>query len=193
MAKKKREYKKISDFESMEILDNLIQSGRYKFWKYQYETYREDWEYSLEDFKKVDDRYNNHHPNGLSNYEQLAGDSKRLVVAKTMVQAFNDPEMALLLTEYARLSLYLPVNKYGFYCVSYSYIEKDIRMSEYKQRKLSNKLAQLGYIDIKSYNFENSNVEYKRFYRFNDDFSRKKLEEFRKKSFVETPYINEQD
>lgn len=193
MANKRKDYNKINDYEEMEILNNLINSGKYVYWRYKYENYHEDYNYSLKEFKNVGEEYNNKNPKGLSNYEQLAGDSKRLVLAKTMIQAFNSPEMALLLTEYARLSMNLPVNKYGFYCVAYSTIEKDIRLSEHKQRKLSNKLVELGYITIRSYNYENSNVEYKRFYRFNDDFTRKKLEEFRKKSFVETPYINEQD
>ena len=112
---------------------------------------------------------------------------------KYSIKELADPEIAILLAEYARYSMTLPVNKYGFYCIAYSTIEKDISLSEYKQRKISNYLAEKGYIDIRSYNYENSNIEYKRFYRFNDDFTFKKLKEYREKAFVETPYIDKQD
>ncbi|MDD3186853.1 MAG: hypothetical protein PHD02_00025 [Bacilli bacterium] len=189
----KKENIKLTPEEGSNLIEKQINQKHYMFWKYNYEKYNENWNYDLKEFKKVDKSFGNKNPRKLSNYEQFAGDCHRLVVPKTFIQAFDDPEIAILLAEYARYSMTLPVNKYGFYSIAYSTIEKDIRLSEYKQRKISNYLAQRGYIDIKSYNYVNSNVEYIRFYRFNDDFTLKKLKEYREKSFVETPYIDKQD
>lgn len=95
--------------------------------------------------------------------------------------------MALLLAEYSRLSLGFDINKYGFFRVAYSTIEKDTGLTEYQQRKYSKILEKLGYITTISFSKEKA-----KFYRFNDDFTREMLLKYIKDSYKQTPYIRKQ-
>ena len=169
------------------IVNDILNIDERGLWQYNYVDFKKEWQYNYQNFSIMDNSFQNKHPKGLTNYEMQAFNSVRLVLAKTFVQAFDSLEMGLLLAEYSRLSLSFPINKYGFFKASYNTIEKDTGISENLQRKYSKILENLGYIDIVSFRKEK-----KRFYRFNDDFTRKKLIEFIKKSYKQTPYINKQ-
>ena len=148
--------------KKQEIQDNLsVKKNKYYDFKYKYDTYNKEYTYSFDNFNNCDGSRNN--PSSITNYEKIAFNTERLTVPKTFMQAIGTLE-AVLLAELSRLSLYKPVNRYGFFCVSKEEIENDTGITAKQQDRLIPILENLGLIDTKSYT-----KQMRKFYRFNDD------------------------
>ncbi|MFV0274899.1 MAG: hypothetical protein ACK5HL_01500 [Bacilli bacterium] len=173
--------------EKQFIQDEILNVDDKGLWQYHYVDFKKDYQYNFENFSIMDNVYRNENDRNMTNYEMIAFNAVRLIVAKTFIQAFDSIEMALLLAEYSRLSIGYDVNKYGFFKVSYASVEKDTGLSEYYQKKYGKILEELGYITTISFRKEKT-----KFYKFNDDFTRKKLLEYIKGSYKQTPYIRKQ-
>ncbi|MFA5603999.1 MAG: hypothetical protein WDA12_04055 [Bacilli bacterium] len=174
--------------EQLYIQEKMIEQNiKGSYWNYQYANFSKNNQYNLQNFRVKDNSVQNKNPIDITNYEMISYNSPRLTVPKVMIQAFGNLEMAMLLAEYSRLSMYKDVNKYGFYEVTYKEIQTDTGLTEYQQRKYSKKLEELGYIDIVAYTKEMA-----RFYRFNDNFARDQILYYRRKSYKQTPYIDKQ-
>lgn len=147
-----------------EIVENMKTNKQKLFLhKYNYKEYRKDNVYSYENFSNCNIQNNN--PYSISNYEQVAFNDYRLIVPKILMQSIGTLE-ALYLAEIARLSMYEPVNQYGFFMYSKKEIYRDTGITPRQQDRICKKLTEMGLIDTVTYK-----KQIRKFYRFNDDFT----------------------
>lgn len=129
---------------------------------YKYKSFSQANTYSFENFSNCTGNKNN--PNSLSNYERIGYNDYRLVIPKLLMQALGT-NVALYLAEIARLSMYQPVNDYGFYLYSKQKIKDDTGLTERQQDPICKKLKDWGVIDTVTFR-----KQQRKYYRFNDDF-----------------------
>lgn len=151
----------------------------YKY-KYSYKEYRSDNNYSFKNFSNCTGEKNNTF--SLSNYEQVAYHDYRLVVPKLLMQALGTLE-AIYLAELARLSMYKPVNEYGFFLASKKGIKEDTGMTARQQDPICDKLVTMGLIDTCTFK-----KQQRKFYRFNDDLTLEFYWQAYRKTIARTKY-----
>lgn len=147
--------------EKNRVMGKMNQSKK-TFYKYNYDCYEENKQYSYKDFSYVDKTYNNH--NKLTNYECMGYNSNNyLTIPKIVMQALGTLQ-TIYLAELSRFSIYKPINRFGFFQVSKKEIEKDTGITPRIQDRLCKQLEGLGIITSNTYK-----KEMRKFYRFNDD------------------------
>lgn len=142
-----------------EVKKDIVSSYKHK---YNYKTFSVNNIYAYDNFSRCNGDMNN--PNKLSNYERIAYRDNRLVIPKLLMQALGTKK-AIYLAELARLSMYKPVNDYGFFLYSRDEIKNDIGLTARQQDAICKELNELGIINTVTFR-----KQQRKFYRFNDDF-----------------------
>ena len=153
-----------------------------KTWKYKYLRLDKDTKYTLKDFE-VTGNLNNQ--NKLSNFEMYANNLPRLTIPKILIQAYG-LQVALYWCEMARLSMYKPVNNYGYFTTSKYEINTDIGLSPKQQDKICKILQDLNVIE--TYTFKK---EMRKFYKFNDNIAKDILTSLYLKTFRSVKFQKE--
>lgn len=175
---------------STNYIDSRIKTQLYgdkiKYWKYDYEEYYPDNKYNIKDFEIKNDRLKNFNKSKKTNFELTSTYGKNsyyIAINKIMLKAIGI-ENALYLTEVSRLSMNLPVNKWGFFEATRTLIESDTGLSDYHQRKAEKFLVQNGFINFRGYktcatNKNDKSYKNRNFIRFNDEFTTNEFKTWR--------------